>query len=193
MAILKMIVGLGNPGPKYAFNRHNIGFQTIERFARRHALPLDKMQTKALIGQGWVQSGELRQKILLAKPLTYMNASGEAVAALARFYQVEPIDILAIHDDLDLDSGKLRLRPGGGSGGQNGVKSIIQQLGTQEFARLRVGIGRPPGRMDAANYVLQDFSAAEEDLFGPLRERICDAIESWLFEGIVSAMNKYNL
>jgi PTH1 family peptidyl-tRNA hydrolase len=193
MAILKIVVGLGNPGAKYAANRHNIGFQALERFARRHALALDKMQTKALIGQGWVQSGELRQKVLLAKPLTYMNASGEAVAALARFYQVEPIDLLVIHDDLDLDSGKLRLRPGGGSGGQNGVKSIIQQLGTQDFARLRVGIGRPPGRMDAADYVLQDFSTDEEEVFGPLRERICDAIESWLFEGIVTAMNKYNL
>ena len=193
MATLKMVVGLGNPGPKYAFNRHNIGFQALERFARSHSLLLDKMQTRALIGQGWVQNGELRQKILLAKPLTYMNASGEAVAALARFYQVEPIDMLVIHDDLDLASGRLRLRPGGGWGGQNGVKPIIQQLGPQDFARLRVGIGRPPGRMDAADYVLQDFSKDEEEVFGPLRERICDAIESWLFEGIVAAMNKYNL
>jgi PTH1 family peptidyl-tRNA hydrolase len=121
-----------------------------------------------------------------------MNLVGEAVAPLARFYQVELHQILVIHDDLDLESGRLRLRPGGGSGGQNGVKSLIERLGSQEFGRARVGIGRPPGRMDPAAYVLQNFTVEEEALFGPLRERVAAAAEVWLFDGMEVAMNRYN-
>jgi len=130
--------------------------------------------------------------VLLVKPLTYMNASGEAVGPLARFYRVEPQAILVIHDDLDLASGKLRLRAGGSSGGQNGIRSIIDHLGSQEFARAKVGIGRPPGRMDPADYVLQNFNVDEETLFTPLRERVVDAVLCWLFEGIEPAMNRFN-
>mgnify|MGYP002682979355 CR=1 FL=1 len=113
-----MIVGLGNPGPRYAANRHNIGFQCLELLARRHAIALDKMQNKAMVGQGWVRAGGRHAKVLLVKPLTSMNLVGESVAPLARFYQVEPAQILVIHDDLDMESGRLRLRPGGSSGGQ---------------------------------------------------------------------------
>ena len=189
---MKMVIGLGNPGPTYAANRHNIGFQVVERFARRHNIALDRMQMKALTGQGWSQVRDQRQKVFLVKPLTYMNASGQTVAALARFYQVNLCDLIVVHDDLDLESGRLRLRPGGSAGGQNGVKSIIQQLGSQEFARARIGIGRPPGRMDPADYVLQNFSAVEEETFGPLREHVCDALECWIFEGIDAAMNRFN-
>lgn len=192
MSNLKMIVGLGNPGPPYNRNRHNIGFQCLECFAGRQRLLLDKLHLRAMTGTGFVQRGDLRQKVLLAKPLTYMNASGEAVAPLARYYQIEPTDILVVHDDLDMTSGKLRLRKDGGSGGQNGIKSIIERLGSQEFARAKVGIGRPPGRMDPADYVLQNFSVAEEEIFGPLRIRICDAVECWIFEGIEVAMNQFN-
>lgn len=196
MADLKMIVGLGNPGPRYAANRHNIGFQSVELFARRHHLEITRMQLRGMVGDGWVARlaahPPRRQKVLLVKPLTYMNASGEAVGPLARYYQIEADDIIVIHDDLDLDSAKLRLRRDGSSGGQNGVKSIIQHLGNQNFHRVRVGIGRPPGRMDPADYVLQDFTPAESELFVPLRERICDALELWLFEGIDAAMNHYN-
>ena len=130
--------------------------------------------------------------MFLVRPLTYMNASGEAVAPLARFYQVEPTEILVIHDDLDMAAGKVRLRANGSSGGQNGIRSIIEKLGSQEFPRLKVGIGRPPGRMDPAAYVLQNFSAEEEELFTPLRDRLCDAISCWLFETIEVAMNKFN-
>jgi len=201
-----MIVGLGNPGPNYAGNRHNIGFQVVDRFAARHRIDLGRTQAKARIGDGWVQrrgdvsdifSGGImgfdREKVLLVKPLTYMNNSGQAVSQLARFYQVEPEDILVIHDHMDLERGKLRLRPGGGSGGNNGIKSIMRLLGTDTFPRVRVGVGRPPGRMDPAAYVLQDFAADEEtDIFAPLRETICDAVECWLFEGIETAMNRYN-
>ncbi|MFN8492712.1 MAG: aminoacyl-tRNA hydrolase [Caldilineaceae bacterium] len=196
MSSLKMVIGLGNPGPQYSHNRHNIGFQCIDLWARRHKIELGKMQMQARLGDGWIQrqgQGQLlRQKVLLVKPLTYMNASGQAVGQLMRFYKVTQEDLIVIHDDLDLDSGKLRLRPNGSSGGQNGIKSMIEQLGSQDFARIRVGIGRPPGRMDPAAYVLQDFSKAEEEVFGPLREKICDAVECWLFEGMTTAMNKFN-
>ena len=192
MSDLKLIVGLGNPGPNYARTRHNIGFQSLELFARRHAIPLDKMQHKAMTGQGWVQRGSQRAKVVLVKPLTFMNLSGEAVAPIARFFQVEPANILVIHDDLDLESGRLRLRPGGSSGGQNGVKSLIERLGTPDFGRVRVGVGRPPGRMDPAAWVLQNFTPAEEEIFGPLRERIADAVEIWLFEGMTATMNRFN-
>ena len=200
-----MIVGLGNPGPKYIHNRHNIGFQTVDVFAARHKIDLPRMQLKGRVGDGWVEQradvlsvlqGGLPQinrlKVLLVKPLTYMNLSGEAVGPLARYSDIPPEDVIVVHDDLDLEPGQLRLRRNGGSGGQNGVKSIMRHLG-EDFHRVRVGIGRPPGRMDAAAYVLQDFSPDEEaEIFGPLRERIADALECWLFEGIDKAMNKYN-
>ncbi|RIK35464.1 MAG: aminoacyl-tRNA hydrolase [Chloroflexi bacterium] len=192
MATLKMIVGLGNPGPQYVANRHNIGFQCVDLFARRHQIELGKLQLQARIGEGWVTRGGERQKVLLVKPLTYMNASGQAVGPLARYYRVDLADIIVVHDDIDLASGKLRLRTGGGSGGQNGVKSLIQHLGSPEFARIRIGIGRPPGWMDPAAYVLQNFSADEEAVFGPLRLRVCDALTCWLFDGMAAAMNLYN-
>ncbi len=188
----KMIVGLGNPGPDYARNRHNIGFQCLELFARRHRLDLTRMQQRAMVGSGWVTRGPARLKVMLVKPLTFMNASGQAVGPLAKYYDVEPEEMIVIHDDLDLASGLLRLRPNGSSGGQNGIKSIIQHLGSQDFHRASVGIGRPPGRMDPADYVLQGFSAEEEEIFVSLRETVADAIECWLFEGIEAAMNRYN-
>lgn len=189
---VKMIAGLGNPGPDYARNRHNIGFQCVDLLARRHAIVLSRMQQRARLGSGWITRGPQRVKVLVVKPLTFMNASGQAVGPLAKYYQIEPQDLLVVHDDLDLASGMLRLRANGSSGGQNGIKSIIERLGSQDFHRARVGIGRPPGRMDPADYVLQDFSAAEEEVFTSLRQTICDAIECWLFEGIEAAMNRYN-
>ncbi|MCS6826380.1 MAG: aminoacyl-tRNA hydrolase [Caldilinea sp.] len=192
MAELKMIVGLGNPGPQYRRNRHNIGFQCVELCAQRWGLALDRVQMRAQTGSGFVKRNGVGQKVLLVKPLTFMNASGEAVAALARFYRIEPSSILVIHDDLDLPAGKLRLRPGGSSGGQKGVQSIIEHMGTQEFPRIRVGIGRPPNGMDPAAYVLQDFSEEEETIFTPLRARIVEAAECWLFEGVERAMNRFN-
>ena len=188
----KMLVGLGNPGAKYALNRHNLGFQCIDRFARRHRIEGGRVQNRAMIVDAWITRGDQRAKVIMVKPMTYMNASGEAVGPLARYYHVDPADILVIHDDLDLEMGKLRLRRNGSSGGQNGIKSIAQHLSTLEVNRAKVGIGRPPGRMDPAAYVLQDFSAQEEELFAPLREKVCDAVESWLFEGIEAAMNRYN-
>lgn len=192
MASVKAIVGLGNPGPQYTRNRHNLGFQTLEIFGRRHGIEISKMQNKALIGDGWISRRGERAKVLLIKPLTFMNNSGEAVGPLARYYNIEPENLLVVVDDLDITSGQLRLRPNGSSGGQNGLKSIIRHLGTQEFPRLRIGIGRPPGRMNPADYVLQNFSASEEEIFGPLRETAADTIETWLFDGVEAAMNKFN-
>ncbi|MBX3054536.1 MAG: aminoacyl-tRNA hydrolase [Caldilineaceae bacterium] len=205
MADVKVIVGLGNPGPQYARNRHNLGFQVVDILARRHNIELSRSQYKARFGDGWISrrlrpdpsnpfggSAE-RVKVLLVKPMTYMNKSGDAVGPLMHYFDVEPENLLVIHDDLDLASAKLRLRPGGSSGGQNGIKSIIQHLGgAQEFGRVRMGIGRPPGRMNPADYVLQNFSQAEEEEFAILRETAADAVECWLFEGIETAMNKYN-
>jgi PTH1 family peptidyl-tRNA hydrolase len=192
MSDVQMLVGLGNPGPAYRNHRHNIGFQCVDLFARRNHIELSRVQHRCVVGDGWVSVGAERRKILIAKPLTFMNASGMGVGPLAKYYQLSPENILVIHDDLDLESGVLRLRAGGSSGGQNGVKSIIQHLGTQDFPRVRVGIGRPPGHMDPADYVLHDFSAQEEIVFGPLRERICDAVDCWLRDGIETAMNRYN-
>jgi PTH1 family peptidyl-tRNA hydrolase len=205
MADVKIIVGLGNPGPQYTRNRHNLGFQVIDILARRHSIDLSRSQNKARFGDGWINQRRSpdptnpfdgladRQKVLLVKPLTYMNKSGEAVCPLMRYFDVPVENLLVIHDDLDLASAQLRMRPGGGSGGQNGIKSIIRLLGGEQgFARARIGIGRPPGRMDPAAYVLQNVSAQEEDDFGPLRETAADAVECWLFEGIEAAMNKYN-
>jgi len=213
MSTLKLIVGLGNPGARYANNRHNIGFRAVELYAERHRIDFARTQFKARIGEGWIQqrreqpatdAGEPtdnplatllnpnRQKVLLVKPMSYMNNSGEPVAALANYYKVDAPDILVIHDDLDLPPGKIRLRPGGGAGGQNGVKSIMRLLGTPDFARLRIGIGRPPGRMKPADYVLQDFLREEAEIFAPLTDPICDAIDCWIFAGIDTAMNRFN-
>jgi PTH1 family peptidyl-tRNA hydrolase len=192
MSNIKLIVGLGNPGPRYARNRHNIGFQCIDMLARRHHVEVNRMQLRASVGDGWVSRRDERRKMILAKPLTYMNASGEAIGPLMRFYQLEPDDLIVVHDDIDLAAATLRLRRNGSSGGQNGIKSIIQHVGSQDFHRVRVGIGRPPGRMDPADYVLQDFAPAEEESIAVVREKVCDALECWMFEGIDAAMNHYN-
>ena len=190
---LKMIVGLGNPGAEHAANRHNVGFQAADLFAARHGLKLDKVQKRARTALGRVQlMAGWSGRVLLVKPLTYMNASGEAVGPLARFYKVAPADLLVIFDDLDLPVGRIRLRPGGGSSGQKGVKSVIQSLGAEEFPRVRVGIGRPPGQMDPAAYVLQPFSADQEAEMAFVRPRVFEAIEVWLAQGITAAMNQFN-
>lgn len=201
---MKMIVGLGNPGPKYARNRHNIGFQVVDILANRHAIPLSRAKYNALYGSGSIsqkrtlQRGRLPtadasgQRVLIVRPLTYMNLSGNAVAPMANFLRVEPQDIFVIYDELDLPSGKLRLRPFGGSGGHKGMNSLIHALGTDRFPRARVGIGRPHTPMSPAAYVLQDFSEEEEIIFESLRHSVADAVETWLFHGIDLAMNRFN-
>jgi PTH1 family peptidyl-tRNA hydrolase len=186
--ITKLIVGLGNPGRKHANNRHNVGFQCLDRLAEALGLSFSRRKHKALLAQGETAG----IKVILAKPQTFMNLSGEAVERLAHFYQVTPENILVIYDDLDLPVGKIRLRPEGGSGGHKGMKSIIEHLGTNGFCRLRVGIGRPP-HGDPVDYVLGDFTPDERIAMDEARERVVSAVELWLAEGIVVAMNKYNL
>ena len=186
---MKMIVGLGNPGSRYQHNRHNVGFQIVDELAAAHDLSFDKRQFKAKIASGWIRE----QRVLLVKPQTFMNASGEAVQPLVAYYKIELEDLIVVYDDLDLPVGKLRLRPFGGAGGHNGMKSIIQRLGSNQFPRLRVGIGRPPGRMDPADYVLQDFSDDQEAIMVQVRDRARRALERALEAGIERAMNEFNV
>lgn len=185
---MKLIVGLGNPGAQYARNRHNVGFQCIDFIADKHNFSLDKNSMKAIWGKGTLAS----QSVILAKPQTYMNLSGQSVGELARFYKIEPTqDLLVIYDELDLPFGKIRLRANGSSGGQNGIRNILDLLGTQEIARLRVGVGRPR-QGTARDRVLNDFNKEEEPYLKDIYARVEEAIQCWLTEGITAAMNKYN-
>jgi PTH1 family peptidyl-tRNA hydrolase len=183
----KLIVGLGNPGRKYTHNRHNVGFQCLDRLAQAHGLSFTQRRAKASLALGKIAD----VRVVLAKPLTYMNHSGQAVRPLVNFYKLSLEDILVIHDDLDLPLGTTRLRPEGGSGGHKGMRSIIEALGSQAFPRLRVGIGRPPGN-DAVSYVLSDFTADEQITLESVYERVVAAVELFLREGIETAMNAYN-
>lgn len=183
-----LIVGLGNPGREYRETRHNIGFMVIDTFAGRHDVKLSKVQNKAITGHWRYEEG----KVILAKPQTYMNLSGQAVTALQRYYKIPLENLIVIHDDVDLPFQVIRMRPGGGSAGQKGVASIINRLGTQEFPRLRMGVGRPPGQMNAADYVLQTFSRAEAESLTLFLGRAVDALECFLGDGLETAMNRYN-
>jgi PTH1 family peptidyl-tRNA hydrolase len=184
-----LIVGLGNPGSEYASHRHNIGFQVVQALATTHSLAFARRRrAKARVAEGCIGP----RQVLLAKPHTFMNLSGKTVGRLSRDHEIPSEQILVIYDDLDLPLGRLRLRPEGGSGGHRGMRSIIEALGTQAFARLRVGIDRPPGRMDPADYVLQPFTEEEATLAGEAVERAVAAVECWLSEGIVTAMDRFN-
>jgi PTH1 family peptidyl-tRNA hydrolase len=183
-----LIVGLGNPGREYRDTRHNIGFMLLDRLAVKLNARFSRLQSKALVASASYQE----RKLILAKPQTFMNLSGQAVQGLMHFYKLPLMNLLVIHDDLDLPPGTLRLRPGGGSGGQKGVQSIIERLGTEGFARLRLGIGRPPGQMDAADYVLQEFSDSEMTIISPVLNRGVDAVLEFVVNGIEAAMNRYN-
>lgn len=183
-----LIVGLGNPGRQYRENRHNIGFMVVDHLCTEMDVRLSRLQSKSLVGSGIIHG----QKLLLAKPQTYMNLSGQSVSSLLRFYNLAPSELLVIHDDLDLPLGTLRMRPSGGSAGQKGLSSIIEQIGTQDFPRLRMGIGRPPGRMDSAEYVLQDFNRNEQDFLKLVLEQGAKAVRAFVTDGIKQTMNSYN-
>ncbi len=183
-----LVAGLGNPGREYRDTRHNIGFMVIEQLCKSFGVSLSRVQSKALVA---VANWDGR-KIILAKPQTFMNLSGQAIGGLSRFYKVPPEQLIVAHDDLDLPLGTLRLRPGGGSAGQKGVQSTIQQLGTQAFPRLRLGIGRPPGQMDPSAYVLQRFSNAEQEMLSMVLDRAVDAVRTFVRDGLDTAMNQYN-
>lgn len=183
-----LIVGLGNPGKRYASNRHNVGFQVVDRLAAVSQLTFDERRNQTHLARG-----ELEEvKVAIAKPQTYMNLSGRAVGAIARFYKVPPERTLIIHDDLDLALGVLRLREGGGAGGHRGIASIIDHLKTRDFPRLRIGIGRPPGRMAAEAYVLQDFDADQSLAMELAYEQAVQAIHAAVRDGFQGAMNEFN-
>jgi PTH1 family peptidyl-tRNA hydrolase len=183
-----LIVGLGNPGRDYQHNRHNLGFMLLDRMAERLGVTFSRLQFKALIGKG----NYAGQRIILAKPQTFMNLSGQALQGLLHFYKLPLAQLLVAHDDLDLPFGTIRIRAEGGAGGQKGMLSLIERLGTQEFPRLRLGIDRPPGRMDPADYVLQDFSPSEQDKLAELLDRAEEAALTFVAEGLNAAMNKFN-
>jgi PTH1 family peptidyl-tRNA hydrolase len=183
-----LLVGLGNPGREYRYSRHNFGFMAIEQMADELNIRMSRMQSKAIIGVGSI--GEAR--VVLARPQTFMNLSGQSVSGLLRFYKVPLERMLVIHDDIDLPFGTLRLRPEGGSGGQRGLASVIQQLGTQSFPRMRLGVGRPPGRMQPSDYVLQAFSPGEQEMIKIVLGRAAEAARTFVLEGLEKAMNHYN-
>ena len=183
-----ILIGLGNPGRQYAATRHNVGFMLIDLLALRLDAGGMRLQSNALVAQGQLE----RSKVILAKPQTYMNLSGRSVGGLARFYKVPLEHLLVAYDDLDLPLGTIRLRAGGGPGGQKGMASAIENLGSQSFARLRIGIGRPPGKMNPADYVLQRFSKSELRTVSAVLEHAQEAALVFVRYGIESAMNRFN-
>ena len=193
---MKLIVGLGNPGRGYANNRHNMGFMCLNHFARAQGIRFDKKQGKARIGSGEV----VGNKVIVARPQTYMNLSGQAVSRLVRKFSISLDNLLVIHDDLDLPLGKIRIRRGGGSAGHKGVYSITTELVGQEFPRIRVGIGRPTvtagsvgaSETDIITYVLSDFTSEERQTVAKVIPKVSEAILCLLTEGLTAAMNKYN-
>lgn len=183
-----MIVGLGNPGDKYKDTRHNAGFLVIEKLAAYHSIKIKEESRLYSSGKGKI-SGE---DVMLAMPVTYMNRSGDGVRELMRYYKLLPSDLILVYDDLDLGAGEIRIKTQGGSGGHNGCASVIAVIGTEDFIRIRVGIGRPEGRVDVVGYVLSRFSRAEVPLIETAVENAVDAVRMIVGNNIVAAMNKYN-
>jgi peptidyl-tRNA hydrolase, PTH1 family len=194
-----LVVGLGNPGPTYASHRHNVGFMVADELARRagagftapRGMRADVCETRlTALGMGAV--GADAERIVLLKPRTYMNDSGAAVAKAGSYYGVEPARVIAVHDELDLDFGRLRLKRGGGDNGHNGLKSLRSALGTGDFLRVRIGIGRPPGRQAPADFVLTPFPASVRDDLAVEVDRAADAVEALVLNGLDAAQNSFN-
>lgn len=191
---MHLVVGLGNPGKKYERNRHNVGFMVVERLARAHGLPDFKEKFSAVWTKGEIAAGGARHAVALLEPQTYMNLSGDSVQPAAAFLKVEPARVIVVHDELDLSWRDVRLKVGGGHAGHNGLRSIIQRLGTPEFVRVRVGVGRPPPgfRGDVADFVLADFDALERSELPDVVDRAVTAIERVVADGLAAAMNAVN-
>lgn len=185
---MKIIVGLGNPGARYTQTRHNLGFWVVEALSRRWQVPLARHRFQAKYGDGLVGA----ERVILVKPQTFMNRSGEAVSRFVRFYQPHLANLLVIYDDLDLAPGFLRLKGSGSAGGHRGMENIIDHLGSAEFPRLRLGIGQPPEFLGAADYVLQGIGEAELKILEDASLKGADAVEMWLKSGLFSAMNHFN-
>ncbi|OFU55782.1 aminoacyl-tRNA hydrolase [Corynebacterium sp. HMSC11E11] len=193
-----LVVGLGNPGPKYADTRHNVGQMVLDELAER-TLPVPStfsvhkrsnaeiVQTRWTVGAGDAQT---ERQVILAKPRTYMNVSGGPISALAKFFNVEPTDVIVVHDELDLDPGVIRLKRGGGENGHNGLRSTSKSLGTKDYMRVRIGIGRPPGRQDPADYVLRNFNAKEREELAFTLPTAAEAVELIASHGLEIAQNQ---
>jgi len=192
---MKLIVGLGNPGKEYAHNRHNVGFRCINHLAKLHSINVKQRQCQSQVGMGTISGA----KVLLAKPKTFVNRSGNAVSQLMRKHGVTADDLIVIYDDLDLSLGKIRIRPKGSSGGHRGINSIISALGSPDFSRIKIGIGRPAEEQSTdrdtvavVDHVLSDFSTEEERLIKQATASAAEAVECIIAEGITAAMNKFN-
>lgn len=183
-----LIAGLGNPGREYRDTRHNVGFMLLDRIAERLNTQFSRVEMKSLV----TKSNYHGRRLVLAKPQTYMNLSGQPVASLLRFYKIDISNLLVVYDEVDLPLGVLRIRPTGGSAGHKGMESIIASLGTDEYPRMRIGIGRPPGKKAAANYVLQNFQKSEYELVLSTLDRGVDAVFCFIEENLEAAMNQFN-
>ena len=186
--VMKIIVGLGNPTAKYEKTRHNVGFEVIDALAEQYNISVDTAKHKGLYGKGKIEG----QSVILLKPMTYMNLSGESVSAVANYFKVEAEDIIVIYDDINLDVGRLRIREKGSAGGHNGIKNIIAHLGTEGFPRIRVGVGMKPPKMDLADYVLSRFSKEEQEEMEAGYDKACAAVKLLVVDEIAKAMNDYN-
>jgi len=185
---MHIIIGLGNPTREYEGTRHNIGFDVITRIAEDYHILLDFKKHKAICGKGYIEG----EKVILAKPQTYMNLSGESVRELMDFYKVMPNEIIVIYDDISLDVGQIRLRKQGSAGGHNGIKSILNHIGTQEFPRIKVGVGDKPKGWDLADYVLSPFSKQDQPIIQDTITKSSEAVKSIIKDGMEAAMNIYN-
>ncbi|MDD4371399.1 MAG: aminoacyl-tRNA hydrolase [Anaerostipes sp.] len=185
---MKVIVGLGNPGKKYENTRHNIGFTALDYIGEKSGIDISTKKHKALIGSGYIEG----QKVLLVKPQTFMNLSGESLRSVMDFYKLEPEDFIVIFDDISLDVGKIRIRRKGSAGGHNGIKSIISHLGSQNFPRLKIGVGEKPKGYDLADYVLGHFSKGEHEIYDDLYSDIYDGVKLIVLDHMTEAMNQYN-
>ena len=185
-----LVVGLGNPGPGYAGNRHNVGQMALAQLADRASVTFKNHKANAAVAEG--RSFSAGPRLILAKPNTFMNVSGGPVAALLRFYKLEPSRLIVLHDELDIPFDSLKLKHGGGHGGHNGLRDIISAIGTGDFTRVRIGVGRPPGRMDAADYVLRDFTRDEREVLPNLLGDAADATELIASQGLTAAQLKFH-
>ncbi len=184
---MKIIVGLGNPGISYRTTRHNIGFLAVDRLANVNRTSIRTKRFKSLFATDWIDS----QQVVFIKPLTFMNRSGEAVKGVADFFHLTAEDLIVIHDDLDLPFGRLRFKQRGGDGGHQGVRSIIEQMGGNNFLRLKIGVGRPPEGVDPADYVLKTFDKDEQSQLDQILDRAAEAVRVTLLEGLEKAMNRF--
>ena len=186
--IMKLIVGLGNPTAKYDKTRHNVGFEVIDQLSKEYNISVDTAKHKGLYGKGKIEG----QSVILLKPMTYMNLSGESVVAVANYFKIAAEDIIVIYDDINLDVGRLRIREKGSAGGHNGIKNIISHLGTDGFPRIRVGVGMKPPKMDLADYVLSHFTKEEQEMMESGYDKACKALSLMVMDDIPKAMNDYN-